>query len=398
MLKVRDQRSQMGVEMEVYLDNSATTKPFEQVVQKVTDVMRNDYGNPSSMHKKGVESEHHIKDAKSVIAKVLKVNEKEIFFTSGGTEADNWAVLGVARANQRAGKHIITTKIEHPAILQPMELLKEEGFEITYLGVDHAGKISLEELEHAMRPDTILVSIMQANNEVGSIQPVEKAGELIKQKNPNTLFHVDAVQGFGKVKLYPKKSKIDLLSVSGHKIHGPKGVGFLYLSEKVKIKPLMLGGGQQKGFRSGTDNVPGIAGLGAATNEIFAEFDAKQEKLYDLRTFFVNELIKMDDVVINGEITRDAAPHIISASFEGIKSEVLLHALEEKGIYVSSGSACASNKPSLSATLQAMRVNKKLLDATIRFSFSIFTTKEELEYTIQTLKELVPVLRKYARH
>ena len=225
--------------MEVYLDNSATTKAYPEVVSLVADIMTNDYGNASSMHLKGVDAEKYLKYSKATIAGIMKVKEKEIFFTSGGTESDNWALMGAAFANHRSGKHLITTKIEHPAILRTMEHLKELGFDITYLSVNQYGQISLEELRNAIRPDTILVSIMFVNNEVGAIQPIDEAGEIIKQTNPRTLFHVDAVQGFGKLRLLPKKWKIDMVSVSGHKIHGPKGTGFLYIDEKVKIKPII---------------------------------------------------------------------------------------------------------------------------------------------------------------
>lgn len=384
--------------MEIYLDNSATTRAQSEVVDLVSRVMYEDYGNPSSMHRKGVEAERYVKEAKEIIAKLLKVKEQEIFFTSGGTESDNWALMGAASANSRAGRHLITTKIEHPAILQTMEYLESIGYDVTYLSVDKEGVISLEELEREMRPDTILVSIMHVNNEVGSRQPIEQAGALIKRKNPETLFHVDAVQSFGKMKIYPKKWKIDMLSVSGHKIHGPKGTGFLYIGEQVKIKPIVFGGGQQKGMRSGTENVPGIAGIGKACELIYRDLQEDVERLYELKTYFQKELMRIKDVTINGPLFEDGAPHIVSASFAGIRSEVLLHALEDKGVYVSAGSACASNKHTVSATLKSMGVRQDMLDSTIRFSFSIFTTREELDYTLKCLNELLPFLRRYTRH
>lgn len=383
--------------MEVYLDNSATTKAYPEVAGLVVDIMTKEYGNPSSMHTKGVEAEKYIKYAKKTIADIMKVQTKEIFFTSGGTESDNWALIGCARANCRAGKHLITTKIEHPAVLQTMEYLQEEGFEVTYLPVDKMGRIRLEDLGKAIRPDTILVSVMYVNNEVGSIQPIEEAGALIKRMNPRTLFHVDAVQGFGKLKMLPKKWNIDLVSVSGHKIHGPKGVGFLFIDEKVKIKPIIYGGGQQRGYRSGTDNVPGIAGLGKACELIYKDLGEETKRLDALKQQFVKGLSRMEDVYFNGPLDETGAPHIVSVSVAGIRSEVLLHALEEKGIYISAGSACSSHKHTLSATLESMGVERKLMDSTLRFSFSIFTTKEEIEYTLQCLYSLVPMLRRYTR-
>lgn len=383
--------------MEVYLDNSATTKAYPEVVSLVADIMTNDYGNASSMHLKGVDAEKYLKYSKATIAGIMKVKEKEIFFTSGGTESDNWALMGAAFANHRSGKHLITTKIEHPAILRTMEHLKELGFDITYLSVNQYGQISLEELRNAIRPDTILVSIMFVNNEVGAIQPIDEAGEIIKQMNPRTLFHVDAVQGFGKLRLLPKKWKIDMVSVSGHKIHGPKGTGFLYIDEKVKIKPILYGGGQQNGYRSGTENVPGVAGLGKATELIYRNLVEDTHRLYCLKKKLVSGLLKIDHVKINGPQDETGAPHIVSASIAGIRSEVMLHSLEDKGVYVSAGSACSSHKHTVSDTLSAMGLSTEYMDSTIRFSLSVFTTEEEIEYTLKCLYELVPMLRRYTR-
>lgn len=383
--------------MEVYLDNSATTKAYPEVVSLVADIMTNDYGNASSMHLKGVDAEKYLKYSKETIAGIMKVKEKEIFFTSGGTESDNWALMGAAFANHRSGKHLITTKIEHPAILRTMEHLKELGFDITYLSVDQYGQISLDELRDAIRPDTILVSIMFVNNEVGAIQPIDEAGEIIKEVNPRTLFHVDAVQGFGKLRLLPKKWKIDMVSVSGHKIHGPKGTGFLYIDEKVKIKPILYGGGQQNGYRSGTENVPGVAGLGKATELIYRDLVEDTNRLYRLKQKLVSGLLKIDRVKINGPQDETGAPHIVSASIVGIRSEVMLHSLEDKGVYVSAGSACSSHKHTVSDTLNAMGLSREFMDSTIRFSLSVFTTEEEIEYTLKCLYELVPMLRRYTR-
>lgn len=384
--------------MEAYLDNSATTRCLPEAAALMTHIMCEEYGNPSSKHKKGIESEKHVRHAREVLAKCMKVQEKEIFFTSGGTEADNIALIGGAYANHRAGRHIITTRIEHPAVLQPCAYLEEQGFEVTYLPVNAKGVISLADLERAMTKNTILVSIMHTNNEIGSVQPIEQAGALIKRMNPNTLFHVDAVQGFGKFKIYPKRMKIDLLSVSAHKIHGPKGVGFLYIDEKAKIRPIIYGGGQQKGMRSGTENVPGIAGMARAVEEIFIDFEPKINYLYGLRKRFTEGVSAIEGIRINGPEGRDGAPHIVSVSVRGVRSEVLLHALEDKGVYVSAGSACSSNKPSVSATLKAIGVEKQFLDSTLRFSFSLYTTEAEIDYTIRCMKELIPMLRRFTRH
>ncbi len=381
--------------MEIYLDNSATTRCFDEVAAFMTKIMCEDYGNPSSLHRKGVQAEQHIRYAKEIIAKNLKVSEKEIFFTSGGTESDNLAIRGCAYANCRAGRHLITTQIEHPAILQTMKHLEEEGFRVTYLPADEKGCIRLEDLQRAITGETILVSIMHTNNEIGSLQPIVQAGALIKKINPRILFHVDAVQGYGKFKIYPKRMNIDLLSVSGHKIHGPKGVGFLYVDEKVKIKPIAFGGGQQNGLRSGTENVPGIAGMAKAVEMIYANLDEEVEKLYQIKEAFVSGLNKLEGVTVNGHPDREGAPHVVSVSIQGVRSEVILHALEDKGIYVSAGSACSAHKPQPSATLQAIGLSKDLLGSTIRFSFSVFTTMEEVNYTLQTMYDIIPMLRKY---
>ena len=383
--------------MEIYLDNSATTRCFDEVADLMTKIMCEDYGNPSSLHRKGVQAERYLHYAKETIARNLKVNEKEIFFTSGGTEADNLALRGCAYANCRAGRHLITTQVEHPAVLQTMKYLEEEGFRVTYLPVDEKGCIRLEDLQRAITGETILVSIMHTNNEVGALQPIEEAGAMIKGMNPKILFHVDAVQGYGKYRILPKKTHIDLLAVSGHKIHGPKGVGFLYVDEKVKIKPIIFGGGQQGGLRSGTENVPSVAGLGKAVEMIYEDLGREVENIYRLKEAFTEGIYRIPDIVVNGPKGRDGAPHIVSVSFRGVRSEVLLHALEDKGIYVSAGSACSAHKPQPSTTLQAMGIDRDLLGSTIRFSFSVFTTMEEINYTLQALYDIIPMLRKFQR-
>ena len=383
--------------MEAYLDNSATTSCSKAATDKMVALLMQDYGNPSSLHMKGVIAEKHIIEAKKTIAKTLKVEEKELIFTSGGTESNNLAIIGSALANKRAGMHVITTAIEHPSVLNPFAWLEENGFEVTYLGVDGYGQIRLEELKAAIRPDTILVSIMQVNNEIGALQPIEEAGKIIKAANPKTLFHVDAIQSYGKMAIFPKKCDVDMLSVSGHKIHGPKGSGFLFVKDKTKIKPLIHGGGQQKGMRSGTENVPAIAGLAVAAEEMYANLEENREHLYRLRDHFIEEAENIEGVSVNGKKDHDSAPHIVSVSMEGVRAEVILHTLEDRNIYVSAGSACSSNKPAISSTLQSIGLKKGLLDSTVRFSFSVHTTMEEVDYALEVMKEVIPMLQKYTR-
>ncbi|MCI9154825.1 MAG: cysteine desulfurase, partial [Ruminococcus sp.] len=381
-----------------YLDNSATTRCYPEVGELVYKVMCRDYGNPSSMHRKGVEAEHYVKESKETLARLLKVNAKEIFFTSGGTESDNLALIGTARAARRSGNHLITSAIEHPAILNTMRHLEEEeGFRVTYLPVDANGQIKLNALREALCKETILVSVMYVNNEVGAVQPIEQAVRIVKSYNPGILFHTDAVQGFGKYRIYPKRLGVDLLSASGHKIHGPKGIGFIYINERVKITPIVYGGEQQKNIRSGTENVPGIAGIGLASKMIYQDLDMKVALMRELKEHFLEGIMKIPNTTIHGLTDENSAPHIISVGFAGVRSEVLLHALEEKGIYVSSGSACASNHPAVSGVLKGIGAAREYLDATLRFSMSEFTTKEEIDYTLETLYNCVPVLRKFTR-
>lgn len=383
--------------MEAYLDNSATTFCLPEATTLMVELLTKNFGNPSSMHMKGVEAENYIKEAKKKIAKTLKVQEKEIFFTSGGTESNNLAIIGAAEANKRAGMHVITTSVEHASVANPFAYLAENGYEVTYLPVNEYGEISLEELADAIRPDTILVSLMQVNNEIGAVEPIEEAGRIIKEKNPNILFHVDAIQSYGKFRIYPKKMNIDLLSVSGHKIHGPKGSGFLYIREKTKVKPLIYGGGQQMGMRSGTENVPAIAALGVAAEAAYTNFEEKIEHLYELREHFIAEVTKIDGVTVNGRTDRNAAPHIVSVSIDGVRAEVMLHSLEEAHIYVSAGSACSSNKPAVSRTLKNIGLKESLLDSTIRFSFCAETTMEEIDYALDELRKVIPMLQRYTR-
>ena len=384
--------------MEAYFDNSATTRCYPEVAEIVVKTMTEDFGNPSAMHLKGVEAEKYVREAAQTLAKILKVNEKEIIFTSGGTESNNLALFGGADANKRSGNHIITTSVEHAAVGQPAERLEQMGYEVTIVPVDHRGVVQLEALEKALRPDTILVSTMYVNNEVGAVMPVEEIAKLVHEKSPKALYHVDAIQAFGKYRIYPKKAGIDMLSVSSHKIHGPKGVGFLYINEKARIQPQILGGGQQAGIRSGTDNVPGIAGLGVAAKMVYTDFDEKIEHMYQLKERLAEGFLKLPDVRLNGMEIREGAPQILSASFLGVRSEVLLHTLEEKGIYVSAGSACSSHKRKAAGTLSAMGMEAAQRESTLRFSFSEENTFEEVDYVLEVIGQVLPMLRRYSRH
>lgn len=380
--------------MEAYFDNAATTRVAPEVQDIIKQVMDVDYGNPSSRHQKGVDAGQYIKEAQEIIAKTLKVDAKEILFTSGGTESNNLALIGAALANQRQGRHIISTRIEHASVYNPLLFLQEQGYEITFLPVDANGVVDMEALEQAIRTDTILVSTMLVNNEIGAIEPVEAIGKLVKSKNPNTLFHVDAIQAYGKMKISPKRCKIDMLSVSGHKIHGPKGVGFLYIRDKVKVKPIIYGGGQQHDLRSGTENVPGIAGLGQAAKLIYTNHTEKMEQLRQVKETFLQGVEQLEGIQNHsGE-----APHIASISFQGVqRGEVLLHALEARGVYCSSGSACSSNHPAISGTLKAIGLEEDLLNATLRFSFSVDSTVEEAEYAVQVIAEELPKIRAFVK-
>ena len=383
---------------QVYLDNAATTPVRLEVEVAMRPYFCEKYGNPSGVYQMSSENRNMIENVREQIAKTLHASAEEIYFTSGGTESDNWALVGCAYANRRQGKHIISTVFEHAAVSAPLAALEEQGFEITKIPVDANGILSMEKLESAIRPDTILVSTMYVNNEVGAVVPVEEIGKLVHEKNPKTIYHVDAIQGYGKFRIYPKRMGIDLLSVSSHKIHGPKGVGFLYVNEKIKIQPMILGGGQQKGMRSGTDNVPGIAGLGVAAKKIYEDFDEKIEQLKENKQYLAKRLQELDNVFINGPKPENGAPHILNASFVGVRSEVLLHTLEEKQIYISAGSACSSHKRAASATMLALGVSAERRESAIRFSLSEMTTREELDYAVDEIAKVLPVLRKFARH
>ena len=386
-----------GQKRDIYLDNSATTRCFPEAAALMNEIFLEDYGNPSSMHHRGVTAERRVLEAKKTLAGLLKVKEKNLYFTSCGTESDNLAIIGGALAAQRRGRHLITTRIEHPAVLEAMKYLESQGFEITYLGVDRDGLVSAEEAAAAVRPDTILVSVMHTNNEIGSVQPIEEIGRAVKAVNPRVLFHVDAVQGFGKSLILPKRMHIDLLAASGHKIHGPKGVGLLYVADGVRLEPLLHGGGQQGGMRSGTENVPGIAGMALAAKLLCGNLDEDRQRLFAMKNRLIDRLREIPDIEFNGRTDETAAPHILSVRVRGVRAEVLLHALEDKGIYVSSGSACSSNHPRPSETLAAIGTPASEMDNSIRMSLSVMNTMEEMDAAAQAVGEIVPLLRKYIR-
>ncbi|MCR5702220.1 MAG: cysteine desulfurase [Lachnospiraceae bacterium] len=383
--------------MEVYFDNAATTKVIPEVREIMLETMDVEYGNPSSMHIKGVGAERYIKYAKEQISKQLKCETKEITFTSGGTESNNLALIGMAKANNRAGKHIITTPIEHASVYNPILYLQDEGFDVSFASVDEKGIVDVEKLKGQLTNETIMVSVMAVNNEIGAVEPIEEIASVIKEYNKqngtNILFHVDAVQAFGKMVIYPKRIGIDAMSMSGHKIHGPKGSGALFVDNRVKIKPIIYGGGQEKGLRSGTENTAAISGMGKACEIMYARLKENLASMKKVKEHLINGALAIEGVTDN---SGDAA-HIASLSFEGVRSEVLLHALEDKGICVSAGSACSSNHPEISGVLKAIGLKQELLDSTLRFSFCEYNTIEEAEYVVEALKGLLPMLRKYTR-
>lgn len=382
---------------EIYFDNAATTRVRPEAAELILKIMTEDYGNPSSKHQKGMDAEQYIRTAREQIAKTLRVKPAEILFTSGGTESDNLAIFGTALARAKRGKHIITSRIEHAAVYQPFLFLEQQGYEVTFLPVDKNGHISPDELKNAMRPDTILVSLMYVNNEIGAIEPIAELSRIVKEANPNCYFHTDAIQAYGKLRIRPKKEGIDLLSVSGHKLHGPKGIGFLYIDEKVRISPIILGGGQQHDMRSGTENVPGAAGMALAAELYDRDYQKNIDKLCEIKDRLIDRLSRMEGITVNSLRGMASAPQIVSASFQGVRAEVLLHALEEKGFYVSSGSACSSNHPAISGTLKAIGVEKDLLDSTLRFSFGLFNTTAEADDCADCLEALLPQLRRFTR-
>ncbi len=385
------------MESEIYFDNSATTRQYDEVTELVADTAKNIYGNPSSLHTKGIEAEKAVRSAREAIAEFLGVLSKEIYFTSGGTESNNLAIRGYLDANPRKGKHIITTQIEHPSVLEVYHHLEKKGYLVDYIGVDENGMVDIEHLHKKITPETALISVVYVNNEAGTIQRMEQIAAIRDTMNPNTVIHADAVQAYGKIAILPEKLGIGLLSVSSHKIHGPKGVGALYVSKKVKINPLFYGGGQETLLRSGTENVPGIAGFGLASALTSGKLRENNEKAAILKASFI-ELLAATEIDHSVLSPKDGSPYILNIAFENVRAEVLLHHLEQKGIYVSTGSACASHKNTRSHVLTAMKVPVQLIDGAIRFSFSGFNTQEEVKHTVEAIKEIIPVIDITRRH
>jgi len=384
---------------EIYLDNAATTKPFKQVVDVMVDCLVNKYGNPSSLHRKGIEAENILKESRNMVAEVLKVQPGEILFTSGGTESNNTAIRGIARSYSNRGRHIISSVIEHPSVYNTLEDLQKDGFSITYLDVDANGLIDLQQLKESIRKDTILVTIMGVNNEIGTIQPLGKIGRLIKDANPLTFFHTDCVQAFMKIPLNPEAMKIDLLSISGHKFHGPKGVGVLYFRKGINLRPWQTGGSQEYGLRSGTENIPVIGGLGKAVEIYSRNFKDYSDKMASLKQRLREGLeSRIDDIRFNSpDGENESAPHILSVSFRGVRGEVLVHSLERHDIYISTRSACSSRQAKASNVLTSIGLTSDEIEGTVRIGLSSLNTREEIDKVIDVLPREVENLRKLFR-
>lgn len=376
---------------EIYLDNSATTRQYDEVTSLVSEIASSRYGNPSSLHTKGIEAERLVSGARETIADLLGVRPEEICFTSGGTESNNLAIIGYLEANPRKGKHVITSRIEHPSVLEVFRHLEGRGYIVDWLDVDGNGRIIPEQLAEKIRPDTALISIILVNNETGTMQDIGRISAIRDALNPQTAIHADAVQAFCKIRLSPARSGIDLMSVSSHKIYGPKGVGALYVSKRIKISPLFYGGGQESLLRSGTENVPGIAGFGLAARMTAENLEENYKKAGRLRKILIDGLAQ-SDIAYRVNSPDDALPYIINISFANVKAEVLLHHLEQRGIFVSTGSACSSHKKSRSHVLAAMNIDPALTDGALRFSLSHLNTEEEIRLTTGALKDIIPVI------
>jgi cysteine desulfurase len=378
----------------IYLDNSATTRTDPEVIRVMVDVMEKVYGNPSSLHGIGAKAHRLVEEAREAVARTLGVRPREIVFTSGGTESNNLAIKGVAEQFVNRGRHLITTEVEHPSVYQAFRQLEERGWRVTYLPVDRLGRVSAEDVERALTDDTVLVSVMHVNNEVGTVQPIEEIGRILKSR-PKVVFHVDAVQAFGKVELNPTRWGVDLLSLSGHKFHGPKGVGVLYVRESLRLNPLLAGGGQEDGFRSGTENVPGIAGLAKAAI-LAQQRREKARKWQRWKEELIQEVTsRLEGVVVNGDTTAEGgAPHILSLAFPGLKSEVIVHALERENVFVSSKSACSSKKETPSRVLTAMGLDDRTAIGAIRISMSHETLESDIQQCARALIRVIPELQR----
>lgn len=386
--------------MEHYLDNAATTKPSDGVVSVINEVLTQSWGNPSSLHRKGQEAEVYLRNARRQIAGVLLCKIESIFFTSCATESSNTAIMGAVKRGKHLGKHILTTKGEHSATYEVLKMLAlEQGYEVEEIENDQDGKILLQDLSAKLRPDTVLVTAIHVNNETGVIQPVREMARIIKEKAPKALFHVDATQSFAKYALFPDKWGIDMISASAHKINGPKGIGLLYVKRGLNLPSLIMGGGQESHFRSGTENVPYIAGFGVAAAEMWSQHDQILDHMMKLKMKLVTELTeRLDGVKVNGPKPEEGAAHIVNLQIDGVRSEVVLHALEDNGVYISSGSACASNKPAeKSRSLSAIGLNAVQIDHCIRVSFGRYTTEDDVEAFVEGMEKMIPMLRRFKR-
>jgi cysteine desulfurase len=374
----------------VYLDNSATTRPLPEVVEVMGKIMEKHYGNPSSLHRLGVEADKLLTQARDLAARMLRIESSEVIFTSGGTESNNLAIKGIAFQYEDRGRHLITTEIEHASVYSVFKQLEQAGFQVTYLPVDSSGRVSVSDVEEAIQDETTLVSVMMVNNESGTIQPVEQIGHMLR-KHPKILFHVDAVQAFGKVPFHIKDWGIDLLTLSAHKFHGPKGIGLLYKRQAVKLSPLFVGGDQENGLRPGTENVQGIIGMVKAMRIIKERMNADIVHMKKLKDRLIHELTGIDRVMINTP-HQDSAPHIVNVSVPSVKAEALLHTLEQKGFYVSTRSACSSKKVEPSRVLKAMGRNDKAALGSIRISLEASVTEDQIGQFLQAFKQSVQQL------
>ena len=381
----------------VYLDNAATTRARPEVVDAVVTALQERFGNPASIHTAGLEAERLVKETRSVLAAALEVPADDLYFTSGGTEANNWALRGVLAAYARRGRHLVTTAIEHSSILSTARRLEAEGYRVTIVPVDRHGRVDPERIAAAVADDTVLVSVMLVNNEIGSIQPIADIVRAVRARRPDVLVHVDAVQAFGKLPVKPRAWGVDLLTLSAHKIHGPKGTGALYVRRGVRIQPLLVGGEQEGGLRPGTHNVPGIAGFGVAARLILAEQPELSRRMHALKLRLVQRVqAEIPDVYVNGPDPGEGAPHIVNLSVVGARGEVLVHALAQRGVYVSTGSACTSRRTAPSHVLQALGLPPERLDSALRISLSRETTEDDVERLVAALKEAAAEVRAVA--
>lgn len=378
----------------IYLDNCATTRPRDAVVNVMMNSLKDDYGNPSSLHRLGLNAEIKIKNSRNVIAEYLKVNRNELYFTSGGTESNNIAIQGIVKKYGARGKHIITTKIEHPSIHNIMKYYETKGYNITYLNNDEMGNIDLNQLKESITSDTILVSLIHVNNEIGVIQNIKEVRKILNDSGSNAILHLDGVQSFGKIDFSLKGLGVDTYSFSGHKVHGPKGIGGLYINSKLNLPPVVLGGNQENGIRSGTENLTGIIGFGEAVSILYENFKEESEHVFNIKQYLSKRIVEeIDDIKINTSLDYNSSPYILNISFRNIRGEVLLHYLEDKEIYVSTTSACSSKGTKKSNILKSIGLTDNEIEGTIRFCFSYEISKEDIDYTMDILKSSIKEIR-----